>query len=195
METKEHVTLQELSDLVYDGFRELRERSKELDKRFRETADRIRETDREIDKTRKMVAGISDSLGLFAENMVAPSIIKLFQERGIDLDRYYSRAKSRKVEGRRIEIDVIATNDDYAVAIEVKTRLKVDDIRDFVEKLRYFRSYYPEYEEKIIYGAIAGMSIEEEADVYAERMGLFVLGQSGENIKIYNSKDFTPKEF
>ncbi len=44
-------------------------------------------------------------------------------------------------------------------------------------------------------GAVAGMSIEQEADTYAVRQGLYVLAQSGDNVTLLNPPDFSPKEF
>ncbi|MEA5533796.1 DUF3782 domain-containing protein, partial [Crocosphaera sp. XPORK-15E] len=42
-------------------------------------------------------------------------------------------------------------------------------------------------------GAVAGIEIEEGADKYAYRQGLFVLAQAGENVAILNSYEFQPK--
>jgi len=47
-----------------------------------------------------------------------------------------------------------------------------------------------------VYGGVAGMDIVEEADKYAYRRGLFVLGMTGEGIaRIMNDQKFTPKDF
>ncbi|MFM6660361.1 MAG: DUF3782 domain-containing protein, partial [Microcystis panniformis] len=51
----------------------------------------------------------------------------------------------------------------------------------------------PEYNHKQLYGAVAGIEIEEGADKYAYRQGLFVLAQRGENVAILNDTDFQPK--
>ncbi len=45
----------------------------------------------------------------------------------------------------------------------------------------------------LMYGAVAGIEIEESADIYAYRQGLFVLAQSGETMDILNSDDFEAK--
>nr|NCQ71668.1 DUF3782 domain-containing protein [Microcystis aeruginosa W13-16]NCQ80640.1 DUF3782 domain-containing protein [Microcystis aeruginosa W13-15]NCQ86995.1 DUF3782 domain-containing protein [Microcystis aeruginosa W13-18]NCR15023.1 DUF3782 domain-containing protein [Microcystis aeruginosa SX13-11]NCR24393.1 DUF3782 domain-containing protein [Microcystis aeruginosa L111-01]NCR28785.1 DUF3782 domain-containing protein [Microcystis aeruginosa LE13-04]NCR45958.1 DUF3782 domain-containing protein [ len=39
----------------------------------------------------------------------------------------------------------------------------------------------------------AGIEIEEGADKYAYRQGLFVLAQRGENVAILNDTEFQPK--
>ncbi|HID57281.1 TPA: DUF3782 domain-containing protein, partial [Candidatus Poribacteria bacterium] len=42
-------------------------------------------------------------------------------------------------------------------------------------------------------GAVAGIVIEEEADKFAYRNGLFVIGQSGQAAKILNDEKFRPR--
>ncbi|RMD72966.1 MAG: DUF3782 domain-containing protein, partial [Cyanobacteria bacterium J149] len=56
-----------------------------------------------------------------------------------------------------------------------------------------FKEFFPEYSQKQVYGAVAGIEIEEGADKYAYRQGLFVLTQSGENVVIVNGAEFQPK--
>ena len=69
------------------------------------------------------------------------------------------------------------------------------DIREFAENLAKFRQFFPEYAHKQLYGAVAGIEIEEGADRYAHRQGLFVLAQSGETVAILNALDFQPKNW
>jgi hypothetical protein len=44
-----------------------------------------------------------------------------------------------------------------------------------------------------LYGAVAGIGIESDADRYAYRQGLFVLAQSGDGVVILNDEQFQPK--
>ena len=47
-----------------------------------------------------------------------------------------------------------------------------------------------------VYGGVAGMDTVEEADKYAYRRGLFVLGMAGEGVvRIMNDRKFRPKDF
>ena len=45
----------------------------------------------------------------------------------------------------------------------------------------------------ILHDYLAGIEIEEGADKYAYRQGLFVLAQRGENVAILNDTEFQPK--
>jgi len=81
--------------------------------------------------------------------------------------------------------------------VEVKTTLKVEDVNDFIiEKLSRFFEFFPKYKGMKLYGAVAGIRIEEESDRYAYRRGLLVLTLSGEGmVVILNDEKFRPKEW
>ena len=51
--------------------------------------------------------------------------------------------------------------------MEVKSSLGVNDINELIEDLTEFRTFFPEYSQKQLYGAVAGIEIEEGANKYA----------------------------
>jgi len=66
-------------------------------------------------------------------------------------------------------------------------------VKKFISDLQRFNEFFPEYAEKQLYGAVAGIGIESEADVYASRQGLFVLAESGDGVVILNDASFQPR--
>ena len=66
-------------------------------------------------------------------------------------------------------------------------------IKEHIERLKVFKKFFPEYSDRKVIGAVAGIVIEEGADKFAYRQGLFVIGQTGETVKILNDKTFKPK--
>ena len=94
---------------------------------------------------------------------------------------------------RPSNLTYLVTNQDHVLAVEVKSRLSVQDVKDFIEDLQSVREFFPEYNQKQLYGAVAGIEIENGADKYAYRQGLFVLAQSGETVTVINGKQFQPK--
>ncbi len=180
-------TMEKLEELIYKGFKEtdrkIRESSLETDRKMRET---IRDLSGEVGK-------ITDTLGRFAENMVAPAIVKLFNERGIPITDYAQRVHS---ETRKIEYDVVAFNVDYVVVVSVKMTLRVSDVKEFIEeRLPIFKEVFPRYKDMKVLGAVAGANIVEKSDVYAIKRGLYVLTQSGESITMLNDDTFEAKVF
>ena len=62
---------------------------------------------------------------------------------------------------------MLAVNGEYAVLIEVKSTLGVDDINEQLEWLSQFKEFFPEYRDRKMLGAVAGIAIDEGADRYA----------------------------
>lgn len=158
-------------------------------KMFQETKEMIREQSRETDKK---IGELTGKWGRFVEGLVAPAAVRLFTDRGIAVDSVAQRVKKRK-NGDSLEIDVLATDDEYVVLIEVKSTLGVDDVKEHLERLAKFAAFFPEYKARKVVGAVAGMVIDEGADKFAYRNGVFVIAQSGETVKILNDEKFIPK--
>jgi hypothetical protein len=169
----------------------LREQSLETDRRFRES---IAENQKGFKQLRQELGNLGQSWGRFVENMVAPACETLFLERGIPVHQVSQRVKKR-LDGETLELDILVLNQDHALAVEVKSKLSVQDVKDFLPDLANFRRFFPEYQQKQVYGAIAAMDIEDGADKYAYRQGLFVLTQSGETVTILNGEQFQPKNW
>jgi hypothetical protein len=177
---------------MVEGFRELRELFKKTDRKFEETAQRFKETDK---KTRELEDLFTGQWGKLVEALMEPGAAKLFQERGIRVIGVFPRIKQQR-NGNQMEIDLMLKNDDVVVVVEVKTTLKVDHVREFLEQINRFEDFFPEYKGRRIYGAVAGVNIEEKSDRFAYQQGLFVLGTGGEGtVRMLNDLKFKPKDF
>ena len=171
-----------------------REQAQEAEQRRKETEQQFKETDRRIREVNKQIGNLGGKWGRFVENMVAPACETLFLNRGIPVHQVSQRVKKR-LDGKTLEIDVLVMNEHHVLVVEVKSSLGVDDVKDLIEDLRQFRQFFPEYSQKQLYGAVAGIEIEEGADKYAYRQGLYVLAQAGEAVAILNDLDFQPKSW
>ena len=153
-----------------DIFRMFAETDRRLDKRFEENDRRFRETDKAIKELATLFTG---QWGKLIEALVKPSALKLFQERGVNVTETYQRVESYR-NGSQMEIDILLANGQEAVVIEVKTTLNVADVRTFLDDLARFTFFFPRYKGLKLYGGMAGRQIEEGADRFAYRHGLFV---------------------
>ena len=195
-ETREQIKetnagLKETREQIKENERILTEMFKETDAKFKETDARFKETDAKFKETRKMVGNLTNSWGAFVEGMVMPSVVQIFNERGIDIEEVFSRAKSRKKD-KTMEIDIIGDNSSYVVAIEVKSKLLSYDVLQFVEKLGRFKYFFPKYANKDLLGAVAGITIDESVKKLALDKQLFIIMQKGEEMEIINDKNFKP---
>jgi len=159
---------------------------------FRETSKQIDKTSRKVEQLNETVNALTGKWGKFVEGLVAPGAVRMFREKGIDVERTSTRNKIQKG-GEEMEIDILLENEEYVVATEVKSTLKVEDVNEYIEKLRRLCEFFPRFKEQKLIGAVAGIVIEEEADKYAYRKGLFVITQTGEAVKILNDEKFNPK--
>ncbi len=215
-------TLEKLEELIYKGFKETDERWKEAMKQSQQEADmrwkeanresqkesqrefdkhkkemeRLqRETQKEIDNVAKQLGGVTESLGRFSEDGVLAAVKRLFDKRGIPLDHFY-RNLTGPLNGETMETDVIGVGPKHAILIEVKLRLRQAEVKKFLEKkLPRFFEFFPNLSRPELYGGVAGMSIDQDAERYAYKQGLFVIGQTGENLRIINDKKFKPRSF
>ncbi|MCK9461069.1 MAG: DUF3782 domain-containing protein [Proteobacteria bacterium] len=176
--------------------REIAEQSKENERRLAEsgaeTDRRMRETDRKLAEVSHQLGGLGNRLGEFVEGVVRPGLVRLFRERGIDVRRTLRDVAGDK-NGLALQIDLLVVNDTDAVAVEVKSKLTDRDVDDHLERIGKFKILFPEFASKRLLGAIAAMVVPDGAVRYAERCGLFVIGQRGDDAAFLNSDGFEPR--
>ncbi len=175
-------------------FKETGRRFKETDRKIEDTIKTVKETSRELKEIGKRVDGLTSKWGRFVEGLLVPAVERLFKERGITVEKVSQRLKIHK-NGETIEIDIMVINREYVVLIEAKSTLSVENVNEHLDKLARFKSFFPEYSDRKVIGAVAGIVIDEGADRYAYKNGLFVIGQSGETVKILNDKKFIPRSW
>ncbi|MBF0097880.1 MAG: DUF3782 domain-containing protein [Magnetococcales bacterium] len=156
---------------------------------FRELNEQQKETDRKIKEVSVQIGNLGGRWGEFVEGLIAPACIALFTERGLQVDEVYTRAK-KTVAGKRMEIDILVANTVDAVLVEVKSQLQVENVRTHLERIAQFKTFFTRYANCRVYGAVAGIVVESEADQYAINQGLFVIEQSGETVRLANDAHF-----
>lgn len=171
--------------------RQMAESKAEDDRRAAEAARSMADLRWLVDNTTRAVDGLTTRWGQFVENLVEPSVVRLFRERGIDVQETTRRMRSQRP-GAEMEIDILAINGDAAVAVEVKSRLSRQDVEYFLERLKRFKQSFPHYADYQIYGAVAGIEIDEGVDRFAYQRGLFVIKQTGDTVMIANNPTFQP---
>ena len=175
-------------DDIYKLFQASKE---EYDRRAAEADRRMIKLEKTVDRTSKAVEALTTRWGRFVEELVEPAVLRLFQEKGIDVKEVHPRARTKR-QGFAMEIDILAVDDTELVLVECKSRLSKDDVDEFVEKLTRFKDSFPHYGNYKAYGAVAGIEINEGIDRYAYRQGLFVIKPSGDGVAIANDDDFKP---
>mgnify|MGYP006276196273 FL=1 len=166
----------------------------ETDKKFQETDKKMKETDRKIDKLARLYGGVSENSRDLAEEFFRRGLEARQALFGIPYEQVARlEKKTRKLQG---EYDIVLYNGQYLIVIEVKYKLHPDDVENFIHrKLPVFKPLFPEYGDKKIIGGVAAMSVPIDSYELAEKNGLLVLTQSGENISVMNPEGFVVKEY
>ena len=175
-------------------FQETSIQFQETDRKIQESSIQFLETDRKIKEVTKNIGKLGNRLGEFIEDALRPAVVRLFQQRGIDVHEVHQNiTASRDNEG--LEIDLLVVNNSEIVAVECKSNLSIDDINAHLERLTKLKRLLPAYADKRVLGAVASMVIADNVAQYAFRKGLYVIGQSGEHLQIRNAEDFTAKSW
>jgi len=177
----------------------LRESQTDFDKRMKESQldfdKRMKRSQLDFDKRLGQLAG---TWGKFVTEMVKPKIVELFKEKGIEIETIVQSVEGYKNGKKYYEIDLLLINSDVAVVVEVKSSLSVEDVNEHLERLEKIQKVTPkriDLSGVTIFGAVAGMIVEQDADRFAYKKGLYVLRQKGNIVEIVNDPSFKPKEW
>ena len=197
------VTLDDIFALFRESEQERKEyqrTSQQTFEQYRQTAERemaelretVEQTSRQVAQTNKQVGGLTSRWGEFVENLIKPAAARLFQEKGIDVHLTALRVTGQDDKGS-IEIDLLVENTTEVVAIEVKSHLEVRDVKRFLQTLERFKKVFPKHKSDKLYGAVAGIKVDERANEYAIQEGLFLIQPAGDSVIIANSHNFEPR--
>ena len=207
---KTELTKQDILELLDRQAKEFHERILESDRKLDmsieksrlEFDERLKKSQKESEKSRRdfntRLGQITGTWGKFVAEMVKPRIIKLFKDKGIPIKTTLQNVVGLLGEENYYEIDLLLINSKIAVAVEIKSSLSVDDVKEHLERLEKIQKVQPERIDlsgATLMGAVAGMIVENDADKYAYKQGLYVLRQKGNLVEIMNDDKFMPKEW
>jgi Holliday junction resolvase-like predicted endonuclease len=133
---------------------------------------------------------ISKNLGEIAEEFFFNGL-----ERNLEINGFKFKTASRNMRTSDHEYDIILYGDKRIAVIEVKNKLKLKTIEELEEKIKSFQKTFKVYKKYNYYAALAGFVVPDSVRQKAEKKGIFVLTQSGEDIKILNKKGFKAKVY
>lgn len=154
----------------------------------------FRKSRKEFDKK---IGELTGTLGKFVEGLVKPKLLEMFRQKGIDVTDILHNVEIHDAKGQKeTQIDLLLINAAYSIAVEVKTTLNVEGVKEHIKRLDRLQKNPKRYVKgTILLGAVAGMVIQEDADKYAYRKGLYVLKQKGEILEIANDNKFKPRKW
>ena len=186
--------------------RSMKERREEDDRRAQEAERRSQEADRriqkleeQIEKTSKIVGGLGNSIGELIETLFAARLWEKFSSYNYNFKRVYQLMPVYETNSSRMltDIDILLSDSEWAMAVEVKRRMVKEDVIDHIERMDRILKHPPaEVKGKKLLGAMAGGTINPDALKLAYETGFFVLELKGESIDLLTPPEgFKPTEW
>ena len=175
--------MKETDRQIKETDRQMKETKQRLDEfirenqRLREEADRrMAETDR---KFRELANQFTSTTGQITESIMEPASIRIFKEAGFDIDRYSRNYKKKDRNGQVVvEVDLLMLNSILAIAVEIKTKCRIDDVDYFLRQMPKVRNSFTELRGKKLFAAIAAITYDKEAKLHAKEQGLLVISSA-----------------
>lgn len=185
--------------------REQEKRKRELDAQFAETDRLIKETAKQMQETnqrflelkeetnqqlketalevKRLSRQLSGTTGHIVEGLVSSSTKRIFQKAGLELHNS-GRNLKRSIPSEKIamEVDVLLSNEEMAVPVEVKANCTEADVKRFLHQMGHFRQLFPEYDGKEVYAAMAAINYEKGVPELAHKEGLLVIRINSDDI-------------
>ncbi|MFP3090468.1 hypothetical protein LQZ21_09100 [Treponema sp. TIM-1] len=174
----------------------MHERSAETDRRMDE---RFAKTERLIqtltEKTDRQLGELGNRFGELAEHLVTPNITEKFRALNYTFTKAAADVKFTDPQGKTLtEVDVWLENGEFALAVEVKSYLRIQDVKDHIKRMEILRKYADERRDtRKLLGAVAGAIVKTPVRNYALEKGFYVIQQSGDTVKIEAPEGFTPR--
>jgi hypothetical protein len=175
----------------------------ESDRKMQETRQFIKnlteETDRQMKemsaRTDKQIGKLGNRFGELVEHLITPNIVEKFRalsyaftKAGLDVEFFDRDGKALA------EVDVWLENGEFALAVEIKSNLREQDVDRHIKRMEILRDYFDERDDRRkLLGAVAGAIVNAVVKNYAREKGFYVLEQSGDTVKIEVPKDFMPR--
>jgi DNA repair exonuclease SbcCD ATPase subunit len=154
-------------------------RQEKIDRLQEETARLQRETD-------KMIGELGNCFGQMVEHMVIPNLFTKFNE--LDFEFTIVRAGAQimdKKNGIFTEVDAVLENNDQVMAVELRTKPDIDDVKDHIERMKKLRKYADlRGDGRKYFGAVAGVVISEGVGKYILKKGFYMIEPSGDTFNI-----------
>ena len=159
---------------------------KQVEKQREENEKSKKENDEGFKRLRQQLGSLGISYGEQTEAMFV-NLGDKFNVLGYDFPKEAKGGVEFRDENRRVlaEVDHLLENGSVVMPVEIKSKLKIDDVKDHIKRLEKIKEYNSIYNDnRKVLGAIGGGVVPKNVREYAIKKGLYVLVQSGESVEI-----------
>lgn len=170
----------------------------DTDRKFLETDKKFQETDKKFKQSEKMISALreeyKDRWGELVESLVSGNLLRILKARNFPVKKVSPRVRNFKGEPN-YELDLVASNGEEVVVVEVKSSLNVEAVKHFISQLELVRNHSRRFRKQRMIGAVAYLNDHCDAATMAMNRGLLVIRATGDNAAIMNDPDFEPTRF
>ena len=167
-----------------EAARESAERQiEETAKEVRKAIKMAKETTRVAQETSRIVGGMGQTQGRVTEEFFYDALSKTLCLGDIEFSHVYLNVKAFH-RSERAEYDLLLLNGEMVAVIEVKHKLRRDDVERMRDvTLPGFRHFLPAYKDKTLAPGLACMTADEDALALAHKCGYAVLLPNGRQVR------------
>ncbi|GHV75260.1 hypothetical protein AGMMS49942_00810 [Spirochaetia bacterium] len=171
----------------------------EIGMRVDQTTANVDKMAERVDKVSKNVGGLNRSMGELIETLIAARLWEKFDAYPYKFRRAYQRIPLFDETDRILtDIDILLSNGEYGMPVEVKASLhRIDDVDRHLKRMELILKYPPdECKGKTLIGAMAGGAVDPDVQAYAHSVGFFVLELTGESVHLVKPPaGFIPRQW
>jgi len=169
--------------------KEMKEDTKKMKKdteKMKKDTEKMKEDTR---KLKKIVGGISNNNGYYAEAAFYNSLSRLMSVGDMQFDTIH-RNLHCKSNGIEDEFDIVLTSSSSLIIVEVKYNFNPGDLPTVSKKIKNYRHLFPYFKNYQIIGGIAGLTMPDITIEEAKKYNYLVLTQEGNDLKILNHPEY-----
>lgn len=178
------MTDQELKDLVAS-----------LAVQQKETGAQMKDTDQKLRELGRQLGGLGEKFGSFTEGLALPSMTRILSQR-FGMDFIAPRVRKQR-NGHSLELDVLASSDarKEVFVVEVKSHLREEALDQMRKTLRSFREFFPDHQDKKVFGVIAAVDAPENVRSRALAEGFYLARIHDGQFEIQVPEGFQPRAY
>ncbi len=156
--------LEHRQDKLEEAMIRLSEEMLDFKNQMQVSFEKYKEENRQENKAvNKRLGEISNKQGTIVEDLIYPAVrplISKYYDIPIDDIDIWMRINRKSKAWDREEFDIIATASSYVFLVEVKSTMRDNYVTDYLEKLKRFPSFFPEYSDKKLIPVMASLSMD-----------------------------------
>jgi hypothetical protein len=162
----------------------------ETDRKFQEMK---QQSAKEMKELRQELGGIGRSQGEVAEHYFYSAIKRNMKLLHVELNEIeFNVNKYIKSLNVREQYDMVLTNTNVIVIVEVKYKMRTKDVMEFHDrKIPNYKILFPHNKDYKLYGAVASFTFEPDAIELAKEYGYIVLTRVGKHLEVLNENTRT----